>query len=589
MFGFPHIQIVNGQPVQMMPFAMNGQMPMQGQIPMQMIMNPHIPQGLLSGAVGNYGLLPVPFNMHPLNPSAIPVQDMNTDPSATVQPQIYIKPDPYQNPQQMQSLSQAPQAQPQTQPQQSQPQSQPAQLQQAQLQQAQLQAQLQAQFQAQFQAQALQAQAQAKAQLQQAQSQTQSQLQQAQAQMQAQVQAQLQQAQAQAQAQAQLQQAQAQNQAQIQAQAQAQDQAQSQAQQILPKLEPAYQTPQMNSQIPLQATTQPVQPQQQIYVKPEPQAQQQIYVKQEVSSVQTQVHSPTIVSPQPKANPQPIEPQVKKEKPEDPKVKMTYQHSTQFKYWTFTNTQLEEIRKKKYMDALRYVKDPNARLTVEEEKHFLWYFEGKMTEIARGLQCSSRVSLTALVYFKRFYLFHSGMLYDPILLLYTCLYLASKVEEERKEITVFAESKHGIRVEDIAWMEFDLFNGLKFHLEVYLPGTSLDGFFWDFQQFYKVQVSSTHHTKAHELVSIALLSDAIFLYSPGTVALSALVLSSMGTPEEAAIQEFLNKRVSQSVPNWRDTQAKVKFDVVHYFTPRKVDTNHVKSALQKNKLLFKKK
>ena len=91
---------------------------------------------------------------------------------------------------------------------------------------------------------------------------------------------------------------------------------------------------------------------------------------------------------------------------------------------------------------------------------------------------------TASVYFQRFYIHNSYAATDPILVLVTCVYVASKVEESPVRIRTFCAeaakmmSEWGYKdlpnsVSMIAEMEFFLLEELEFDLVVFHPYSSL--------------------------------------------------------------------------------------------------------------------
>ena len=104
--------------------------------------------------------------------------------------------------------------------------------------------------------------------------------------------------------------------------------------------------------------------------------------------------------------------------------------------------------------------------------------------LGQRLQTRQRVIATGTVYFQRFYSKNSYASTDPILVLVTCMYLASKVEEAPVRIRVLcAEASRMMQelgyhelpnhIPTIAEMEFYLLEELDFDLLVFHPYDTL--------------------------------------------------------------------------------------------------------------------
>lgn len=104
--------------------------------------------------------------------------------------------------------------------------------------------------------------------------------------------------------------------------------------------------------------------------------------------------------------------------------------------------------------------------------------------LGQRLQARQRVIATSTVYFQRFYTKNSYASTDPIIVLVTCVYLASKVEEAPVRIRVLcAEASRMMQelgyqelpnhIPTIAEMEFYLLEELDFDLVVFHPYDTL--------------------------------------------------------------------------------------------------------------------
>ena len=91
---------------------------------------------------------------------------------------------------------------------------------------------------------------------------------------------------------------------------------------------------------------------------------------------------------------------------------------THCKEWLMT----KEVLLKNRAEDLKY-------LTEKEYNKFMIFLANVTQNIGEGMRVPQQVIATATVYLKRFYSKHSFQDCDPVLMLATCIYTASKVEE----------------------------------------------------------------------------------------------------------------------------------------------------------------
>ncbi|KAK6457811.1 cyclin-like protein [Scheffersomyces xylosifermentans] len=238
-----------------------------------------------------------------------------------------------------------------------------------------------------------------------------------------------------------------------------------------------------------------------------------------------------------------------------------YRRSTQFEIWSYTAESLEAAKKKanaagqiiatkRFNEAFAELKkaspevfennkdklNPESLLnliTFEEESKYLNYYTPNIIQIAKFFKMPTQVKLTAVSFFKKFYLENSVMQYHPKNIMYTCVFLAAKSENYFVSIESFVKALKGTDAKDILDLEFIILSSLKFTLLVHHPFRPLYGFFLDFQAvllhpsplMYDVSVNTlgTLYDKAKNwLNENAVLSDVAFLFTPPQIALAAM-------------------------------------------------------------------
>jgi len=163
--------------------------------------------------------------------------------------------------------------------------------------------------------------------------------------------------------------------------------------------------------------------------------------------------------------------------------------------WIFSSERLREIKQRTNQQGLSGDMSVLGRLTCEEEDGLKSFFLAKIEDICARLQCSYKVTTTAIIYFVRFFLVNSVMDYNINRIMFTCVHLASKVEEERRTVDhIVRESDGLITDKEIINAEYTVLQGLKFHLEVLQPLNCLTGFVVDMQVYYCNEIISLANT-----------------------------------------------------------------------------------------------
>lgn len=158
-------------------------------------------------------------------------------------------------------------------------------------------------------------------------------------------------------------------------------------------------------------------------------------------------------------------------------------------------------------------------VTLEEEKQLVSYYAQKLIELAKTIKLPDKVVSSACTYLQRFYIRNSCLEYDPQGIVLTCLYIAAKVEDSY----VSAEHIHtvgGIPEDVILKSELPVLQGLGFDLQVHPIHKALDGFLATRED---LKDDATLWEKARKTVEGFFLTDAIMLFTPGQLALKAIV------------------------------------------------------------------
>lgn len=170
-------------------------------------------------------------------------------------------------------------------------------------------------------------------------------------------------------------------------------------------------------------------------------------------------------------------------------------------------------------------------ITPEEELTYLSFYSKNLIPAANFFKMPTQVKATAISFFKKFYLHNSTMKYHPKNVLFTCLFLAAKLENYFISIESFCKALPKTEPHHILDLEFTVLQALKFTLLVHHPFRPLYGFFLDFQLvllhpqvFHDVTVDTLGelYDKAKRWLNEAMLSDGGFLFTPPQIALAAM-------------------------------------------------------------------
>lgn len=227
-----------------------------------------------------------------------------------------------------------------------------------------------------------------------------------------------------------------------------------------------------------------------------------------------------------------------------------FRHSSQYRFWSFTPAQLEQKRVEVNAEAvqsteqdlrnfisikaselsdeeMKTIEQRAVPVDMEEELKLVNLYSKKVQTIAQRLNLPTEIVATSITFFRRFYLENSVMKIEPKAIVLTTIFLACKSENYFIGIDSFCEKTRGNK-EQILKYEFPVLESLKFSLLNHHPYRPLHGFFLDIQAVLhgKVDLSYMGHIydRCKKRITDALLTDAVYYYSPPQITLAVLLL-----------------------------------------------------------------
>lgn len=210
--------------------------------------------------------------------------------------------------------------------------------------------------------------------------------------------------------------------------------------------------------------------------------------------------------------------------------------STQKEKWLFKDTaELITLRKQSNHEFIKKQHIQLDFLSYEEERMILLHYEYLLKQFCGRFQppiTNTNVIGTSIAYFKRFYLRNSVMDFHPKDIFLVCVYLACKIEEFNISISQFVGNIQSNEEKDqlanvLLNFELLLIEKLDFHLTIHNFYRPFEGFLLDVKTRCPeiANVEMLRHF-ALEFLDKILNTDAILLYPPSQIALTAIVYSS---------------------------------------------------------------
>ncbi|CAO3659987.1 unnamed protein product [Umbelopsis ramanniana] len=265
---------------------------------------------------------------------------------------------------------------------------------------------------------------------------------------------------------------------------------------------------------------------------------------------------------------------------------LLYEQSSQFRHWRFSHAQLHDIRdtanaaavervKTNYDQELEASKDSsNSKdtlqfLNVDEELSLCIFYESRLQTMCKMVKLPDVVMYTAVMYMKRFFLNNTVMDYHPKDVLYTCLFLATKAENERLSIDEFCQKLRVPSADSVLNLEFIVSQGLKFEYCIYHPYRAAYGLYLDLQSVITEMKSlKSLYNKAQAIISKLVLTDVPFVYQPSQIALAAFMVAD----SEPTIEESINRYIDLRFADQRAMLITIKDDIANVLNKFKLVT-----------------
>ncbi|KAI5468110.1 cyclin-like protein [Mariannaea sp. PMI_226] len=208
-----------------------------------------------------------------------------------------------------------------------------------------------------------------------------------------------------------------------------------------------------------------------------------------------------------------------------------YRQSSQFRLWSFSPANLQELRAKtnslaKEQIAPRLSIDPPPDfLTPDEETRLVKFFTVELIRAAQFCELPTEIRSTAAVFLRRFYVTNSVMTYPATDLLKTSLFFGCKAEGFFYKLGAFSEKFPNTTGEQILAGEFLLCQGIRFAFDVRHPFRALEGAVLELRKRLPDEESRINrvHARAREILKFSpLVTDAYFHYTPSQMMMAAI-------------------------------------------------------------------
>ncbi|RMJ19887.1 hypothetical protein BHE90_012331 [Fusarium euwallaceae] len=214
-----------------------------------------------------------------------------------------------------------------------------------------------------------------------------------------------------------------------------------------------------------------------------------------------------------------------------------YRQSSQYRLWSFTPSNLQELRAKtnslaREQIAPRLSSDPPPDfLTADEEIRLVKFFTVELIRAAQFCELPTEIRATAAVFLRRFYVTNSVMTYPAPELLKTSLFFGCKAEGFFYKLNAFSEKFPNTTGEQILAGEFLLCQGIRFAFDVRHPFRALEGAILELRRKLPDEESRINrvHARAREILKFSpLVTDAYFHYTPSQIMMAAVSIVDHG-------------------------------------------------------------
>ncbi|CAI4219679.1 unnamed protein product [Parascedosporium putredinis] len=204
-----------------------------------------------------------------------------------------------------------------------------------------------------------------------------------------------------------------------------------------------------------------------------------------------------------------------------------YWVSTHRNHWIFPKDELATMRQK----LERENSDLVQMFTLPEARHLYIYFNQQISRLSKRLKIRQQAIATAQVYIKRFFTRVEIRRTNPYLVIATAVYLACKIEECPQHIRLIVSEARSLWQDFISLdtsklgeCEFFLISEMSSQLIVHQPYRTLTSLQTD------LRISNEDFALAWSIINDHYMTDLPLLYSPHTVALTAILLALVLRP-----------------------------------------------------------
>ncbi|KAF4982845.1 hypothetical protein FZEAL_1637 [Fusarium zealandicum] len=214
-----------------------------------------------------------------------------------------------------------------------------------------------------------------------------------------------------------------------------------------------------------------------------------------------------------------------------------YRQSSQYRLWSFTPANLQDLRAKtnslaREQIAPRLAADPPPDfLTPEEEVRLVKFFTVELIRAAQFCELPTEIRATAAVFLRRFYVTNSVMTYPATDLLKTSLFFGCKAEGFFYKLNAFSEKFPKTTGEQILAGEFLLCQGIRFAFDVRHPFRALEGAILELRRKLPNEESRVNkaHARTREILKFSpLVTDVYFHYAPSQIMMAAMSMVDAG-------------------------------------------------------------
>ncbi|XP_075693652.1 cyclin-H [Rhinoderma darwinii] len=278
-----------------------------------------------------------------------------------------------------------------------------------------------------------------------------------------------------------------------------------------------------------------------------------------------------------------------------------YHNSTQRKHWTFSSEdEPQRLRVQANTRCRARIRAAGQahlsdvfNLDPLEELTICKHYDKKMLDFCNAFKPAMPKSVagTACMYFKRFYLNNSVMEHNPRIIMFTCAFLACKVDEFNVSSVQFVgnlpenpTTQENI-LEQILEYELLLIQQLNFHLIVHNPYRPFEGYLIDMKTRYPMLENPEVLRKtADDFLHRVALTDACLLFTPSIIALTAVLSSASraGINMESYLLECLSlKENRETMTHLLDGMRRLKILVSKYEFAKPEEVAMIEKKLEK--------